>query len=43
MPKKLDRCVKHVEEQNRRRKKKANPWAVCNASLNRKRKPKRKK
>jgi hypothetical protein len=40
MPKKLDRCVKKVKAKG---KKKVNPWAVCNASINKKKKKRKKK
>jgi len=33
MPKKLDKCAKAVKKQNRGKKKKYNPWAVCIASI----------
>ena len=32
MPKKFERCVAAVKKQNRKGKKKYNPYAVCNAS-----------
>jgi len=38
MPKKLDRCVKKVRAQNKKRSRKVNPWAVCSASTGIKRK-----
>lgn len=33
---KFERCVKGVKRSNKRRKRKANPWAVCNAAKKRK-------
>ena len=33
MPPKLDRCVKKVRTKAKKKGKKVNPWAVCNASL----------
>jgi len=32
VPAKLERCVKKVKAQNRKKKKKVNPWAVCSSS-----------
>jgi len=38
MPEKLMRCIKHVKEaqRNRKKRKKVNPWAVCVASTGQK-------
>lgn len=36
MPKKLDRCVKKVKAKSK--SKKVNPWAICKASLKKKKK-----
>jgi hypothetical protein len=33
MPKKLEQCVKAILKQNKKSKKKYNPWAVCTASI----------
>ena len=38
MPPKLERCVAKVKAQNRKRKKKVNPYAVCAVSTGIKRK-----
>ena len=32
MPEKLMRCVEHVKQASKNRKKKVNPWAVCVSS-----------
>jgi hypothetical protein len=36
MPPKWERCVRKVKAQNRRTKKKANPYAVCTKSTGQK-------
>lgn len=33
MPKKIERCVKSVKKQNKKRKTQYNPYAVCKASI----------
>ena len=38
MPAKLERCIRKVRAQNRKGKKKVNPYAVCSASTGIKRK-----
>lgn len=36
MPEKLIRCIKHVKEASRNRRKKVNPYAVCVSSTGQK-------
>jgi len=38
MPKKLDRCVRKVKRSLKKRGKKGNAWAICKASMKRKKK-----
>ena len=38
MPKKLERCIKAVKSQNRKRKTSYNPYAVCKSSIYKKEK-----
>jgi len=41
MPKKLDRCVRKVKKSLKKRHKKGNAWAICKASLKKKRRKKK--
>ena len=43
MPEKLMRCIQHVKEASKNRKKKPNPYAVCVASTGLKMEPKKKR
>lgn len=43
MPAKLERCVKKVRKSLKKRKKKGNAYAICNASIKKHKKTRKKK